>query len=137
MMPPVFQIIDRHSFRAFLGLTAADGVPDGQTIAGADEPFHAMGILRMANADNRSGGCIHLEDKGFVGERVGKEAIRSLSSLFHTSRHRGHLFDYQVWAALVSPPVTSVSGSSPAVRRSDCAPATAAGSRRIMGRGES
>lgn len=28
-----FQIIDRHSFRAFLGLTAADAVPDGQTIA--------------------------------------------------------------------------------------------------------
>jgi len=28
-----FQITDRHSFRAFLGLTAADAVPDGQTIA--------------------------------------------------------------------------------------------------------
>jgi len=28
-----FQITDRHSFRAFLGLTGADAVPDGQTIA--------------------------------------------------------------------------------------------------------
>ena len=28
-----FQITDRHSFRAFLGLTAADTVPDGQTIS--------------------------------------------------------------------------------------------------------
>jgi len=28
-----FQITDRHSFRAFLGLTPADAVPDGQTIA--------------------------------------------------------------------------------------------------------
>ena len=33
MTPPSFQITDRHSFRAFLGLTAADPVPDGQTIA--------------------------------------------------------------------------------------------------------
>jgi len=28
-----FQITDRHSFRAFLGLSTADAVPDGQTIA--------------------------------------------------------------------------------------------------------
>jgi IS5 family transposase len=38
-----FQIIDRHSFRAFLGLTAADAVPDGQTIADYREELMKSG----------------------------------------------------------------------------------------------
>jgi IS5 family transposase len=36
-----FQITDRHSFRAFLGLTAADTVPDGQTISDFREDLQA------------------------------------------------------------------------------------------------
>jgi hypothetical protein len=40
-----FQIIDRHSFRAFLGLTAADAVPDGQTIADYREELMSRACL--------------------------------------------------------------------------------------------
>jgi transposase, IS5 family len=40
-----FQIMDRHSFRAFLGLTGMDEVPDGQTIADYREELTRQGSL--------------------------------------------------------------------------------------------
>jgi IS5 family transposase len=40
-----FQITDRHSFRAFLGLTPGDAVPDGQTIADFREALTKAGAI--------------------------------------------------------------------------------------------
>lgn len=41
-----FQITDRHSFRAFLGLTPGDAVPDGQTIADFRAALTAAGSFQ-------------------------------------------------------------------------------------------
>lgn len=42
--------------------------PDLTGFAVIDDPVHAIGIIRMANADDLSGGCIHLDAGGDVGE---------------------------------------------------------------------
>ena len=54
-----FQITDRSSFRAFLGLTPRNAVPDGQTISDfrvwPEAPLDAETFLRSAGADVGSG----------------------------------------------------------------------------------
>lgn len=79
-----FQITDRHSFRAFLGLTAADAVPDGQTIADfreallKDQAFERLFALFLDHLQKQHG--LGLGREGVMIEATFVEVPRQRNS---------------------------------------------------------
>lgn len=77
-----FQITDRNSFRAFLGLTAADAVPDGQTIADFREVLvREQGFGRLFHLFLE-----HLQTRHGLG--LGKEGVMIDATFVEVPRQR-------------------------------------------------
>ena len=77
-----FQITDRNSFRAFLGLTAADPVPDGQTIA----DFREVLVGKQAFARLFHLFLEHLQQRHGLG--LGKEGVMVDATFVEVPRQR-------------------------------------------------
>jgi transposase, IS5 family len=77
-----FQIRDRHSFRAFLGLTGMDAVPDGQTIADYREELTKQGSLDRLFALFLE----HLQKQHGLG--LGKEGVMIDASFVEVPKQR-------------------------------------------------
>jgi len=79
-----FQIGDRHSFRAFLGLTPADWVPDGQTIADYREQ-----LVENKTVDRLSDLFLeHLQTRHGLG--LGKEVVMIDASFVKVPKQRNN-----------------------------------------------
>jgi IS5 family transposase len=79
-----FQITDRNSFRAFLGLTVADAVPDGQTIADYREALvtsHAFDSLFRIFLE-------HLQTRHGLG--LGREGVMIDATFVEVPRQRNN-----------------------------------------------
>ncbi len=77
-----FQITDRNSFRAFLGLTAADPVPDGQTIA----DFREALVEKQAFERLFALFLEHLQQRHGLG--LGKEGVMIDATFVEVPRQR-------------------------------------------------
>lgn len=85
-----FQITDRHSFRAFLGLTPADSVPDGQTISDFRQALIDAGAMDtlfetfLQHLQNKHG--LALAKKGVMVDASFCEVPRQRNSREHNAQ---------------------------------------------------